>query len=88
MTFLSLHSSLFSRILPSTLVFDKFKIQPVKMINLLLQNNINLSVLCWFDAFGKISHVLMVECADNQVISLYTRQITGSLVHSMKKNDF
>jgi Mg2+/citrate symporter len=85
MTSLSLHSSLFFQILTSTPVLDSFKIQPVKMINLLLQNNIILSVLCWFDAYGKISDVLMVECADNQFINLHTRQITGSLIHLTMK---
>jgi len=43
------------------------------MINLLLQNNINLSVLCWFGAQEKTYEVLMVECAENQFISLHVR---------------
>jgi hypothetical protein len=67
--------------LPSTPVFDWFKIQPVKMINLLLQNNINLSVLCWFSAYRKISEILKVEYAGNQFISFLARQISGSLIH-------
>jgi Mg2+/citrate symporter len=71
--------------LPSTPVFDWFKIQPVKMINLLLQNNINLSVLCWFGAYRKTAEVLMVEYTENQFISLPARQVTGSLSKLMIK---
>jgi Mg2+/citrate symporter len=71
--------------LPSTPVFDWIKIQPVKMINLLLQNNINLSVLCWFGDCGKTAEVLMVERTENQFISLPARQVTGGLRQLMIK---
>jgi len=42
------------------------------MINLLLQNNINLSVLCRIDTSVENIGLLIVENTENQIISLQT----------------
>jgi len=55
------------------------------MINLLLQNNINISVLCGIGVNGKVSELLMVEYAGNQSISLYARQFKVCLINAMMK---
>jgi hypothetical protein len=58
--------------LPFNPILDWNEIQPVKMINLLLQNNINLSVLCRIDTSVENIGLLIVENTENQIISLQT----------------
>jgi len=63
------------------LILDLTKIQPVKMINLLLQNNINLLLLLRYETYTVSVDVLIVEYPGNQFISIHAGQSIYSFRH-------